>query len=50
MLNWIVRNETLWPYNCMITCDCLIVMLVIHSNTWNYLTVCKQMNDVEKNY
>ena len=28
----------------------LIELLVILSNTWNRLTVCKQMSNVEKNY
>ena len=26
---------------------CLIELLVIDSNTWNHLTVCKQMSNVE---
>ena len=28
--------------------QCLIELLVIHSNTWNHLTVYKQMSNVEE--
>ena len=45
--NWIVNNRTLRPFNCVKTNDSLIELLVIHSNTWNHLAVCKQMNNDE---
>ena len=47
MLDWIVWNKTVWSFNCVETNDwCLIELLVIHGNTWNHLTVCKQFIDV----
>ena len=40
MLSWIVRNRSVWSFNCVQTNNwCLIELLVIHSNTWNYLTL-----------
>ena len=43
-LNWIAWNRTVWSFNCVKTNDwCLIELLVIHHNTWNYLillTLC----------
>ena len=27
-----------------------IELLVLHSNTWNFLTVCKQISNVESKY
>ena len=38
MLNWIVRNRTVWSFNCVLTNDWyLIKLFVIHINTWNHL-------------
>ena len=45
-LNQIVRNRTLWQFNCVQTNDwCLIELLVIDSNTWSNLTVKWWMNN-----
>ena len=38
MLNWIVRNRTVWSSDCVYANNwCLIELL--HSNTWNHLTL-----------
>ena len=43
MFKLIVRNRTLWPFNSVLTNGrCLIELLVIHSNTWNHLTLYKK--------
>ena len=36
MLNWIVRNTTVWSLNCV---NRLLELLVVHSKTKNHLTV-----------
>ena len=45
MLNWIIRNRTVWSVNCVPTNYwCFTELLAIHSNSWNYLNlsyVCK---------
>ena len=43
MLNWIVSvtKQYLKPFNCL-----EIKLLVFDRNTWNYLTVCQQINSV----
>ena len=39
------------PFNCVQTNElCKIELLALRNNTWNYLTVCIQMNNVEQNY
>ena len=38
ILNWIVNDRTVTSFNCVPTNGCLIELLVIHSNTWNYLS------------
>ena len=39
MLKWIVRNRTVWSFNCVQTNDWYLnELLVIHSNTWTHLT------------
>ena len=48
MLNWIIWNRTVWPFNCVLSNEwCLIELLIIHSNTWNHLTMCKTMSNIE---
>ena len=40
--NWIVWNRIIWSFNFVLTNDwCLIELLVIHSNIWNYLIACQ---------
>ena len=44
MWNWIVRNRTLWPFNCVWINDwCQIEFLVIHSKMCDPFN-CVQMN------
>ena len=44
MLNWIIRNRTVWLFNCIKANDwCLVELLLINNNTWNHLTGCKRM-------
>ena len=48
MLNWVVRNRIVSSFNSVQTKDqCLIKLLVIHSYTWNDLTVSKRIINVE---
>ena len=46
MLNWIVRNRIIWSFHCVYQqmTDVLNIFLVIQSNTWNHLIVCKKMS------
>ena len=45
MLNWIARNSTVWSFNGVLTNGiCLIELLFIHSNTWNYFNVKTKEN------
>ena len=45
VLNWIVRNRTVWSFNCVQTNDrYLTELLVIYSNTWNCSTVAVMVN------
>ena len=46
-LNGIVWNRTVYTFNCMLINDCLIVLLVIHSNTWNHLTLLTKLNSLK---
>ena len=40
----IVWNGTDWSFNCVKTNDwCLDRLLMLNSNTWKHLTMCKQM-------
>ena len=47
MLSWMVRNRTVWSFYCVETNEWhLFELLVICSNTWEHLTVGKQMSSV----
>ena len=47
MLNWIVWNRTVLTFNCVWINDWyLIEILVIHSNTWNHLTLMTEENSL----
>ena len=40
MFNWIIRNTTVWSFNCAQTNNwCLIELSVINNNTSNHLTL-----------
>ena len=41
MLNWVVRNRTIWSLTVCKHDKSLIEFLVIASSTWNHVTVCK---------
>ena len=45
-LYWIVRNRTLWEFSC-VSKRRLIELLLIHTNIWNHLTVCKRVSNIE---
>ena len=51
MLKWIAWNRAVWSFNYMWTDYWYLTELfVIHSNTWKYLTVYKQMINSKLNY
>ena len=45
MLNWIVRNGTVRPFNCMWTNDWCLIVTVISQYLKQY-TMCKQMINI----
>ena len=48
--NFNCLKQKCFTFNCVWINDCLIELLVIHSNTWKHLTECKQMINCNFNY
>ena len=51
MLNWIVRNRTVWSFNCESIIDwCLIDLVEKCSNTWKHLTLLTYVQSQVESY